>query len=274
MLNRFLHSNQIHLWAKLLLCSLAYYVLGKIGVSLALINNSASPVWPAAGFAVACIYLGGAIYALPVYMGSFVVNLFTPNIDPGTAMMMSTGNLFEGLIGAAILKLIIERSSERSWSFPIGILVASFVSSAIGATIGNFALVVGKVIPFEFADHSWVTWWIGDSIGILLLVPILLTAQERQYRLSIRLMSAPQYLVILLGLLLNYFIFLKHVPESLYLLHNLVVFILALSVGYPIAIFYVILISVSSIVLMTNGQNPFSLINLNDQLIETQVFIG
>jgi PAS domain S-box-containing protein len=54
--------------------------------------------------------------------------------------------------------------------------VAAILGMAIPPTWGVFWLVVWGVIPgFDEALSTWIIWWLGDTVGVLVIAPFLLT---------------------------------------------------------------------------------------------------
>ena len=54
------------------------------------------------------------------------------------------------------------------------ILVAIVVGTGISATIGATSLVLGGVVEPSAVPTVWRTWWLGDSVGALVVVPFAL----------------------------------------------------------------------------------------------------
>ena len=52
-----------------------YFVAGKLGLTLAFVNASASPVWPPAGLALAALLLLGYRVWPAIFVGAYLVNL-------------------------------------------------------------------------------------------------------------------------------------------------------------------------------------------------------
>ena len=55
----------------------AYYFLAKLGLRLASINPSASPIWPPTGIALAAVLLGGYQIWPAIFVGAFAANATT-----------------------------------------------------------------------------------------------------------------------------------------------------------------------------------------------------
>src|SRR5687768_9421460 len=53
----------------------SYYVAGRLALLLAIPPGHASPIWPAAGFALASVLLAGGRVWPGIWLGSFLLNL-------------------------------------------------------------------------------------------------------------------------------------------------------------------------------------------------------
>src|ERR1041385_1080779 len=76
-----------------------YFVAGKLGLMLASLHASASPVWPPAGIALAALVLLGCRFWPAIFVGAFLVNVTTAG-NVATSLAIATGNTLEALIGA------------------------------------------------------------------------------------------------------------------------------------------------------------------------------
>src|SRR5436190_6475271 len=86
------------------LLTLAYFYAGKLGLSLAFLNASASAVWPPTGLAIAAVLLLGYRVTWPaIFVGAFLVNLTTAGTVT-TSLAIAAGNTLEALVGAAIAR--------------------------------------------------------------------------------------------------------------------------------------------------------------------------
>src|SRR5256885_10010740 len=63
--------------APLVALAAVYFIAGKLGLKLAFVNASATPVWPCTGIALAAFVLLGYEVWPAVLAGSFLVNLTT-----------------------------------------------------------------------------------------------------------------------------------------------------------------------------------------------------
>src|SRR5260370_39299640 len=81
--------------------AIIYFVAGKLGLMLASLHASASPVWPPAGIALAALLLLGYRAWPAIFVGAFLVNVTTAG-NVATSFAIATGNTLNALRGALL----------------------------------------------------------------------------------------------------------------------------------------------------------------------------
>ena len=79
-----------------------YFAAGKLGLSLAFVNSSASLVWPATGIALAALLVLGYRAWPAILLGAFLVNV-TNTGHVASALAIGLGNTVEALAGAFLV---------------------------------------------------------------------------------------------------------------------------------------------------------------------------
>src|ERR687888_2762079 len=121
-----------------------YFVAGKLGLMLASLHASASPVWPPAGIALAALLLLGYRAWPAIFVGAFLVNMTTAG-NVATSLVIATGNTLEGLVGAWLVNRFaggtnVFRRSQDIFKF-MGL--AAGLSTMLSATLGVTSLALG-----------------------------------------------------------------------------------------------------------------------------------
>ena len=111
----------------MLVVTASYFVLAKLGLRLASINPSASPIWPPTGLALAAVLLGGLRIWPAVLIGAFAANATTAG-TPETSALIALGNTLEAVAGG----YLIERWSGGRETFASPLRVAKFALVAVG----------------------------------------------------------------------------------------------------------------------------------------------
>ncbi len=157
---------------QLLAVTVIYVVAGKLGLLLASVNESVSPVWPPTGIAIAALLLYGLRLWPAVLVGAFVVNVTTSG-HLLSSVGIAAGNTLEALAAAWLTVRFADGAQAFLRSFTVFryALLAALVSTAISATIGTASLVAaGLADPTELGP-IWSTWWLGDAGGALVVAP-------------------------------------------------------------------------------------------------------
>src|SRR5262249_38527201 len=123
--------------------ALIYFGLVKLGLTLASVNPSASPVWPATGFALAIMLLRGYGIWPAIFVGAFFANASSAG-SIYTAGAIAVGNSLEAVVSTSL----INRWSDglRTFATPAGIAkfaLISAASTAISPAIGVSSLSLG-----------------------------------------------------------------------------------------------------------------------------------
>jgi diguanylate cyclase (GGDEF)-like protein len=157
-----------------LLC-IAYFAAGKLGLGLAFQNSSATPVWPPSGIALATILARGHGFWPVIFLGAFLVNITTAG-STLACLGIAAGNTLEGVLGAHLVSRFCggRQAFERVPDVFRFAGLAAVASTAIAATIGMACLFVDGLASGPSLGSVWLTWWLGDAVGILVVAPPLL----------------------------------------------------------------------------------------------------
>jgi signal transduction histidine kinase len=152
----------------------AYFVAGKLGLSLAVVNDSASAVWPPAGLAIGAFILLGPRVWPAVAIGAFLVNYTTSQLV-APSLLIALGNTLEALAGWWLVNRFAhgDEAFERPYRTLRFALFGGALAPVIAATLGTVALWFSDQAAAADTTAVWVTWWLGDAVGILLVTPVL-----------------------------------------------------------------------------------------------------
>ena len=166
----------------LLAVALAYFVFAKLGLTLASVNPSASPIWAPTGIALAAVLLGGLRVWPAILAGAFAANATTAGTLE-TSAVIAAGNTLEAVVGG----FLIGRWSGGAKTFGTPAQVAKFALVCVGpatiisASVGVTTLCVAGFAAWAKFSPIWVTWWLGDAAGALVVTPaIVLWAQSER----------------------------------------------------------------------------------------------
>ncbi|MEH2475517.1 signal transduction histidine kinase/CheY-like chemotaxis protein [Nitrobacteraceae bacterium AZCC 2161] len=159
-----------------------YFALAKGGLALASIHPSATPIWPPTGVALAAVLLWGYRTWPAIFTAAVIANAMTAG-SVATAIAIATGNSLEAVVGA----YLINRWSSGCNTFSTPNSVAKFalicfaIATPISASIGLASLATAGYIERTNFANAWVTWWLGDVTGALVIAPVIVLWASSHY---------------------------------------------------------------------------------------------
>ncbi len=163
--------------------TVVYFIAGKFGLMLASLHASASPVWPAAGIALAALLVLGYRVWPAIFLGAFLVNVTTAG-SVATSLAVASGNTLEAVCGAWLVNRLT--GGTTVFDRPQGVFkfgLAAVVSTVIGPAFGVTSLALAGFADWANYGPIWLTWWLGDTTGDLLIAPlvILWSVKSKRY---------------------------------------------------------------------------------------------
>lgn len=168
---------------------LIYIITGKLGLMLAVPPGYASAIFPPAGIAIAVTYIAGRRMLPAIFLGSLILNLWI-----GYNAQLS-------LLGLAAALLIAAASVIQAWAggwwlqrkiaYPttldaprqvITFLLYAPVICLVSASLSAASLLALGMLDWYELPTSWLSWWVGDFLGLMVMLPLTLVifGQPRQ----------------------------------------------------------------------------------------------
>lgn len=170
----FFKKRPILFLTRLLLLSIAYFVSGWFGLKIPFVGTHITLIWLPTGIAVAALVRWGRSVWPGIYAGAFLVNLFTGS-SWILAATIAIGNTLAPLLSAGLLKRF-GFHSDFDRQKDVGILVlAAGVGMTLSALGGVASLYLAGEMSVDATSFTFLSWWLGDTIGVLLAAPFLIT---------------------------------------------------------------------------------------------------
>jgi integral membrane sensor domain MASE1 len=152
-----------------------YLLAGKLGLKLAFANASATAVWPPTGIALAAFLLIGYRAWPGVLLAAFLTNITTAG-GVGVSLSIAIGNTLEGLVGAYLIRRFAGGlyALERLRGVLKFMFFGALVSTLVSATCGTMTLALAHLARWSDYGTVWLTWWLGDATGDLIVAPLLI----------------------------------------------------------------------------------------------------
>ncbi len=138
-------------------------------------SNFANIIYPSSGIGLAAVLLGGNKYALSVYFGAMLINVFSQS-PIGLTLILPLASTLESLFAVWLLThygySLRAINSFKDFFRLTGIVGA--ISSSIAALMGSTMLLLAGSITGNAYLTTFRDWWMGDMLGIILVTPIIL----------------------------------------------------------------------------------------------------
>ena len=160
-----------------------YTAIGLITLATAQMTGLAAPVWPAAGLAFAAALRCGWRTLPGVFLGSaganvlWLARLGEPELRTWlVATTVGIGAMLGAATGARLVRRFV--GPVRRLDTPRAVMLTLILGGLVGTTIAPtisvaVQLSTGLLSPGQ-APLGWLTWWVGDAIGVIVFAPLVL----------------------------------------------------------------------------------------------------
>ncbi len=254
-----------------------YFGAGKLGLSLAFLHPSASPVWPPSGIALATMLLLGYRVWPAVFVGAFLVNVTTPG-TVATSLGIATGNVAETLLGTFLINQFAHgrKAFDRPEDSIKFASLAALLSTTASASIGVTSLALAGYAPWREYPSIWSTWWLGDAVSVLIVTPFLVLWAENPRLRWERRVSLEAALLLLVLLSVGRVIFVASGPGNYPIVYLCILPLLwaLFRFGPREASTAILILSAVAIWGTLKGFGPFLRATPNESLFFLQAFLG
>ncbi len=152
----------------------AYFGIAHLSLTLATLNKTVSPVWPATGVAIGLIIIFGMRFLPAVFLGAFVANYFT-KIPIPCLFAIAGGNTLEIFTASVLVKNLSARKDKFGpFITTFSVFIGSVAGGAISATVGISALIYFDQANLSMFTQLWPTWFLANSLGGIIIFPLLM----------------------------------------------------------------------------------------------------
>ena len=167
-----------------LFCALAYALAGWLAIAFSSPLSYALSLYPPAGIALAAAVVYGRVALPGVWLGACAVNLLLASQHaPLSGLqwlgppLIATGAALQAACGAALVRRHVRRpvvlnAPRDIWRFG---LLAAPLACCISASVGTVVLLATGSLMRDGVTANWLTWWVGDTLGVLIAAPLTLT---------------------------------------------------------------------------------------------------
>lgn len=171
---------------------LGYWVLAIFGFNLGALTTNASLVWPPSGLAVFGLITFGRKILPGLWLGAILSSQMISLTNPlanslnniGIASISGSASMLQAILIAGLARTYYTRDFRVSTTTSIIFTLSVIAYCSIAATLSNILLWQANIINFTTALQTWAVWWMGDSIGVLIVTPLLIWLYHRKKLLT------------------------------------------------------------------------------------------
>lgn len=167
-----------------ILIALMYVLVGNVGLLFNTFNTSVSPLWPPSGVALAL----AIIFGLPRILPGIILGIVVLAFQSSTHIIATAGLISSALLETLTASMLLLSIGKGEFKFkkPADIFyfitIAVFFSPLIASTVGITSMYVGGMVDLAHVPKIWLTFFIGNSLGILIFTPFILSFSRYQNR--------------------------------------------------------------------------------------------
>ncbi|HWU83870.1 MAG TPA: CHASE domain-containing protein [Rhodocyclaceae bacterium] len=162
-----------------LLYGLTAYIVASVQAGL----GAANLLWLPAGIALTAVLWRGTSMLPAIFLASAVfdyLTLYAPMASPlqagAATLVTAAGSTAQAWISAWLLRRWLNSLQITTMSDALIFILCAAVGGTIAASIGTLTLFSQARIGSDALSLTWLTWWVGDLSGMLVVTPLALVA--------------------------------------------------------------------------------------------------
>jgi signal transduction histidine kinase len=172
--HRLMTNRRVRWLAGSLALMLAYNGAAQLSFHLEFAGPVAAILWLPVGVAIGFLYFGGLHLWPGALAGDLLANDYSA-VTVAAGLAQTVGNVLEIVVATTLIRRLVPRGSPLESIRGLGRLLAALaIGVAISATIGTLSLRLAGVVHMHNVTTVWRTWWLGDFVGALVVVPLAL----------------------------------------------------------------------------------------------------
>lgn len=261
---------------KFFLVALAYLITAKLGLIVPYKESIVTLMWLPTGVAVGAIMRWGNISLPAIFIAAAIVE-HSLGVSVAASLLIACSNTLAPFVTAFLLKKFHFNHSLIKQRDIALIIMAAMLGMMISASGGTFSLYANRLAPIESLEKIWFAWWIGDTVGVLLALPLILNIHSINLRINAK--QAYQFLAWLLAFAICEFVLAALIPSlsrkfmvSMFLILPVLIWA---SMNFGIVGGSLIVITLSSIAVWSTsqGHGAFHSANISEGLLSLWMFM-
>lgn len=165
--------------------TLAYWLVSVLPLQLGFASEYALPIWPAAGVGVGMLLIYRHTAIAPIFIAALLTDL---HLEWSLSSLLSgipnaLAATLQAYFGYRLTRGLLRRSSTlvRDPDILRFLLFAGPLACLTAPSIGVLTRLATSRLEPAAALSEWLTWWSGDTLGVLLFAPLTLLVLGRRH---------------------------------------------------------------------------------------------
>lgn len=266
-------SNLLKYLFEIICVAILYIVTAKVGQQFAIPPGNITPVWLPSGIMVALVIIRGYGIWPGIFIGAFIGNVSayidfdSVNLILSAFASASFNGLGDtlGIVGSVYFFNKFSREPTNTFfnlaSFWRFVMLCAFLGAGISALFGVTGLALFGYIDSASYATSLLTWWTGDSVGVLLITPLVLIFYNQFDEINLRDKITELSLFLMTFISLSYLIATQpelpeFLPDPIFLILPVLLWSI-LRLGFRVTFLSSFIIFSISILITSQQQGPF-----------------
>ncbi len=143
-------------------------------------------MWIPSGIGMAALLLGGTKYWPALFIGSWLARVLLGRFEL-SSVFVALSNTVEPLLAIGMLKQVLPKTGlvqkpfDPLLSHPsdyLSLTLTGALSATVAALIGVVTFWQADVLSLQLIPQSFRQWWMGNSLGIMLVTPMILVWRQ------------------------------------------------------------------------------------------------
>jgi len=159
--------------------TIAFAAAAVFGLTWAVVPGAGTPIWPASGLAFAVLVLGGLRFWPGIFLGRILAAMVLGSPQPWWAVsLLAAGSVLGGVLPAWLVRRSGFDPTLSRLSDILMLIAAALGSAALSGVPGMLSLWASGT-PVALLPNASAAWVLGNTCGMLLAAPVLLTWSSR-----------------------------------------------------------------------------------------------
>lgn len=169
---------------RILCVAAVYFASGRLGLlrRVAIEGAVVTPLWPPTGIALSALLLLGLRVWPGIALGTLLI-VVTIGSFHATDVVIIAGNTLGPVCACLMLRRVGFRTElDRLRDGVALVFLGALAGMLISATVGSGVLLLSGRLRLDGFWSTWLAWWTGDAMGVLVVTPVLLLLRGARLR--------------------------------------------------------------------------------------------